>query len=284
MHMEIRIIMLGDIVGGPGRRAVAQAIPKLQTQYNPHLIIANGENAANGSGLTPELYKKICKSGVDGITLGDHVFKKAQIVSTLESESNIIRPANLPDGAAGKRWMQLMPNVTADKESTSANPLPPVFVVTVLGRVFVMLPANDPFATVDQVLREIPRVDPIVIVEAHAETTSEKQALGWYLDGRVSAVFGTHTHVATADARILPKGTAYMSDLGMCGPMTSILGRRVDRVLKHMTTAMHAPFDVAEEDPRANGVYIEIDENSRRATKIERIEVKADVNKPPFVM
>jgi len=271
--------MFGDIVGGPGRRAVAQAIPILREKYKPDIVLANAENAANGSGLTPELFKKIAASGVDAMTLGDHVYRKQEIVSTLETAANLIRPANLPRGAKGKRWMK----IDARKNGQINPDLPPVFVMTVLGRIYMGLPADDPFATIDAVLAEVPRKDPIVLVEVHAETTSEKQAMGWYLDGRVAAVVGTHTHVATADARILPKGTAYQTDLGMCGPMTSVLGRSVDAVITHMTTAMHAPYEVAEGDPRANGVFIEIDENSRRATAIERFEVKADVNAPPFM-
>ncbi|MEX2213858.1 MAG: TIGR00282 family metallophosphoesterase [Phycisphaeraceae bacterium] len=278
--MPLRVIMFGDIVGGPGRRAVAQAIPILREKYRPHIILANSENAASGSGLTPELYRKICASGVDAITLGDHVYKRAEITSVLERESNIIRPANLPSAAKGKRWMRVDPKpVEGESEK-----LPAIYVLTVLGRIFMSLPANDPFMTTDQILSELPAKDPIVIVEVHAEATSEKQAMGWYFDGRVAAVLGTHTHVATADTRILPGGTAYQTDLGMSGPMTSVLGRKVEAVVTHMTTAMHAPFEVAEGDPRACGIYMEIDPATRRAIAVERIEVKGDVSKPPFVM
>ena len=277
--MPLRLIMFGDIVGGPGRRAVQQLLPELRAKYRPDIVLANAENAANGSGLTPELYRKIAASGVDAMTLGDHVYKKAEIVTTLETATNLIRPANLPSGAKGRRWMK----VDAMKDGQVNRDLPPIYVMTVLGRIFMSLPADDPFATVDQVLAGLPVKDPIVLVEVHAETTSEKQALGWHLDGRVAAVVGTHTHVATADARILPKGTAYQTDLGMCGPMTSVLGRSVAPVLLHMTTAMHAPYDVAEGDPRVSGVFIEIDEASRCATAIERFELKANVNAPPFL-
>ena len=277
--MALRVIMLGDIVGGPGRRAVAQAIPLLREKYRPHIILANGENAASGSGLTPELYRKICASGVDAITLGDHVYKRAEIAGVLERESNITRPANLPASAKGKRWMRVDPKPLEGENE----PLPPIYVVTVLGRIFMSLPANDPFATVEQVLTELPSKEPIVIVEIHAEATSEKQAMGWYFDGRAAAVLGTHTHVATADTRILPGGTAYQTDLGMSGPQTSVLGRKVEAVLTHMTTSMHAPYEVADGDPRACGIYMEIDPASRRAIAVERIEYKADVGKPPFV-
>lgn len=271
--MSIRVVMLGDIVGRAGRLAVAQQIPTIRHHYRPDLILANAENASNGSGLTPDLYQKICNAGVDAITLGDHAYRKLQIVPTLESQPNIIRPANLPAAAKGKGWMRL--------------PLPnrdqPLFVITLLGRLFMPnLLADDPFACIDALLRQLPQVDPLVLVEVHAETTSEKQALGWHLNGRAAAVVGTHTHVPTADARILPRGTAYITDIGMCGAQESILGRQIDPVLTKMTTAMPAPFDPAEADPRVCGAFIEIDEASRRAFAIERIELKANPNQPPF--
>lgn len=275
----LSFVMLGDIVGRSGRMAVEQQIPAIRERWNPDLIIANAENSAQGQGLTPKQYTRLCRIGIDAMTLGDHVYKRVQIVQTLEAESNIIRPANLADGAKGKRWMR----VTSKDEDGEERGLPNIYVITVLGRVFMSLPANDPFATVDQIIKELPEVDPIVLVEVHAEATSEKQAMGWHLDGRASAVLGTHTHVPTADARILPNGTAFMCDIGMCGPHDSVIGRRHDRVLTYMTTAMPAPFDVSEENPRVNGAYVEIDVETRRARKIEQVQLAADPNKPPFV-
>jgi metallophosphoesterase (TIGR00282 family) len=281
----LRIVMLGDIVGRPGRQAVAQQMATIRQRYQPDLVIANAENAANGSGLTPELYRKLCQAGVDGMTLGDHIYKKQQIVTVLEQESNITRPANLPAGAKGKRWMKLQ------------SPRGSIYVVTLLGRIFMNLPAADPFVTIDEILATLPEKDAIVLVEIHAEATSEKQAMGWYLNGRVAAVVGTHTHVATADTRILAPqagpsaqqkaggmltGTAYMTDLGMCGPQESVLGRQIAPVLTHMTTSMPAPFDVAEGDPRVCGIFVEIDLKTRLACAVERIELAADPTKPPF--
>lgn len=289
--MSLRIVFLGDIVGGPGCKAVSQLIPVIRERWDPNLVIANAENASNGTGLTPELYKKLCSRGIDAITLGDHVYKKKQIVQTLESESNIIRPANLSTGALGKRWMC----IPVKPREEGAAPGPNVYVMTVLGRIFMNMPANDPFATVDRLLEEFPERNPIVIVEVHAEATSEKIAMGWHLNGRVTAVVGTHTHTPTADARILPGevdgtgtpnvgagGTAFISDLGMTGPHDSVLGRRADRVVAHMTTNMPHPFDVAEGNPRVQGVVIDIDEKSHRATAIEHIDLPADASRQPF--
>jgi 2',3'-cyclic-nucleotide 2'-phosphodiesterase len=288
--MAIRVAMLGDVVGLPGRQAIAQQMAELRRRYRADLVIANAENTASGSGLTPEQYAKLCASGVDGITLGDHVYKRAQIVPTLERQANIIRPANLPALAKGRRWMSLRVNPGGTPGGNPGNPGSPpspaaganVYVLTVLGRVFSTMPVDEPFAVIEQVLSQLPEKNPIVIVEIHAEATSEKQAIGWYLDGRVAAVLGTHTHVPTADGRVLPKGTAYMTDLGMCGPYESIIGRRIDRVLTHLTTSMPAPFDVAEGDPRVCGAVVEIDERTHLATSIERIELRADRNQPPF--
>jgi len=289
--MRLRVVFLGDIVGGPGCKAVTQLVPAIRERWQPDLVIANAENAAGGTGLTPDLYKKLCSRGIDAITLGDHVYKKKQIVHTLETKPNIIRPANLSDGAAGRRWMALRP-APKDHQPDVA---PQVYVMTVLGRIYMGMPANDPFATVDKLLDELPERDAIVIVEVHAEATSEKIAMGWHLNGRVTAVVGTHTHTPTADHRILPTevdgtgtlrpgvgGTAYVTDLGMTGPHDSVLGRRVDRVVAHMTTNMPHPFDVAEGNPRVQGVVIDIDPSSRKATAIERIDLPADVSKPPF--
>lgn len=272
--MSLSFVMFGDIVGRAGRRVVEQQLPAVREKYEPDLIIANAENSAGGSGLTTQQFDKICKYGVDAVTLGDHCFRQKDILPTLEKSDRIIRPANLSSGAVGSRWMRVRP----EREQ-----LPALYVVTLLGRVFMSNPlANDPFATIDQILKELPDTNPIVLVEMHCEATSEKIAMGHYLDGRVAAVVGTHTHIPTADAKILSKGTGYITDIGMTGPYDSVLGREKDKVLHHMTTGMMARYNVAEGDPRLCGVYVEVSD-SGRAEKIERIEFCADMERPPFL-
>lgn len=272
--MGIRVAMLGDIVGEPGMLAVQQQLPVIRQRWRPDLVLANAENAADGSGLTPALSQRLRQAGVDGMTMGDHVYRRMQLAKLLESDPRLVRPANLPRAAKGRTWMQLPLPGSNDGQA--------LFVMTILGRLFLSMPVDNPFEAVDRVLGQLPVLKPLVVVEIHAEATSEKQALAHYLDGRVAAVLGTHTHVATADAQILPHGTAYITDLGMCGPHDSIIGRRIDRVITHMSTAMPAPFDVAAGNPRVNGVVVDIDADRLTAIGIERIELQADPNQPPF--
>lgn len=298
----LRIALLGDIVGQAGVRAVVQQLPPLRERFRPDLIVANGENASQGSGITPDIYARLKQAGVDGITLGDHVYRKRQIIGTLQRENDIIRPANLSGQAEGKPWMRLRPRTLNGGEPIGdLASAPNVYVLTVLGRLWMSLPANDPFYVVEQTIASLPETHPIVLVEIHAEATSEKQAMGWRFNGVATCVYGTHTHVATNDARVLPThlpgdratdrtdqsaargGTAYLTDLGMCGPIDSVLGRKVEPVLHHMTTSMPAPFDVAEGNPRVMGALVEVDEQTRRAVSIEPIQMAADVTKPPFV-
>jgi len=269
----LTIAFLGDIFAAPGRKVVQQQLPALRAEHEPDLVIANGENAARGLGLSPDLYRKIRSYGVDAVTLGDHVFREAKIAEVLQNpDEPISRPANLPAAAVGREYIRL-PLEEAGKS---------VFVITVLGRIFLSLPSNDPFATVDRILAQLPETDPIVIVEAHMEATSEKAALAHHLDGRVSAVLGTHTHVPTADARILPGGTAFITDVGMCGPYNSIIGRAKEGVLRHMTTGMYAPYGIGEGDEAMCGAVVTIDPESGRARRIERIEYRHDPTRPPF--
>ncbi|HWE94730.1 MAG TPA: TIGR00282 family metallophosphoesterase [Tepidisphaeraceae bacterium] len=263
--MPIRILCLGDIVGRPGRQVVHQRLPELVRQHKVDLVIANAENIAGGSGITQNLFHKIRSYGIDVVTLGDHVYKKLDIAPTLQTSERIVRPANLAASAAGRTF-----TVVTTNNGVS------VGVFCLLGRIFMNLPSDDPFAAADRVLSQIPRHVNVVVCDMHAEATSEKVAMGHWLDGRTSLVFGTHTHIPTADAKILAQGTGYISDLGMCGPYDSVLGRRKDRVVKFMTTNMPQSFDVATGDVRLCGVLAEIDPDTGRTLSIERIEVQGE--------
>lgn len=261
----MRILHIGDIVGSVGVRAVEQLLPGLKSEHSLDFVTANAENAESGSGITKGIFRRLIDCGVDGITLGDHIYRKREIIEILEQDSRIVRPANYPDSAPGKTWTQI----------TSKSGVP-VVIISVIGRVF-MRPVDCPFTAIDRVLKEIPEPHPIILVDIHAEATSDKQLMGRYLDGRVSAVLGTHTHVPTADECILPKGTGFQCDVGMTGPHDSILGRRIDRVLETTLTFKPTSFLVAKDDVRINGTILDIDETSRKTTSIERM--RADV--PP---
>jgi len=271
--MGLRVIMVGDLVGKPGRRVLQQQLPRLREEYAPDLVVVNAENVAGGSGLTPQLFQRILNYGVDGVTLGDHVYRRQEIIPVLREAENLVRPANLPESAVGARWMELRPAAGA----------PTLCVMTLLGRLYMNGGplADDPFAEAERFLAEIPS-GAASLIELHGETTSEKLALGHYLDGRASAVVGTHTHVPTADAKVMPGGTAFITDLGMTGPYDSVIGRRKGRVMQFMSTGMPAPFDVAEEDVRLCGVFFELGDNGL-AARCERVEMKADPDRPPFV-
>ena len=257
--MEFRALLLGDTVGSPGRRVIVKKVMPLVEAKEVDFVVINGENLAGGSGITPEAYQEMRKAGVDVMTGGDHVYKKKEIYSVLEREDRLLRPANFPEEAVGPGWCVV----------PAGNGLE-VGVVLLLGRVF-MPPVDCPFKTMDRILPSIRARTKVILVDMHGEATSEKVAMGRYLDGRVSAVFGTHTHIQTADEQILPKGTAYITDLGMTGPYDSVLGRRVDRVLQRFVTQMPAHFDVAEGDVRASGAIVTIDSGTGRAKSIERI-------------
>ena len=244
----------------------------LRSDHAPDLVVANGENIRNGSGISPDLFRWLMSNGVDAVTLGDHVFRDQKILPQLEDpEAAISRPANLSSLASGKRMMKLtLPN--------GRN----LWVFTLLGRIFMNLPANDPFAAADEMLASIPEKNPLVLVEIHAEATSEKIAIGHHLDGRVAAVLGTHTHVPTADARILPGGTAFMTDVGMCGPYDSVIGRRKEAVLHHMRTNIHAAFDMASGGESMCGCVVKIRPETGLSISIERIQYDADLSRSPF--
>jgi metallophosphoesterase (TIGR00282 family) len=259
----VRILFIGDIVGKPGRRIVAQAVNRLREKLQLDLVIANAENAADGSGMTPKNFRAIVGSGVDCITMGDHIYRRDTIYEVLENETEtrIVKPANYPASAPGRNW-------TLVEASNGAK----VAVFSLLGRTF-MRPVDCPFAAADRVLAEIPSEVKIRCLDFHAEATSDKQLMGRYLEGRVTMVLGTHTHVPTADEKILPGGTAFQCDLGMTGPYESILGRRIDRITETVTTFRPTKFDVATADVRLCGAIVDLDEVTGLATEIRRISV-----------
>ena len=272
---ELTVAFLGDIFGNPGRKVVQQQLPNLRADHAPDLVIANAENAKGGLGLSPNLYQKFRQLGIDAMTLGDHVFRDQTIAALLEApDEPIARPANLSDKAVGKTYIRLK-SVAGTERS--------LYVITVLGRIFFSLPANDPFETVDAILEKLPERDPLVIVEVHMEATSEKNAMAHYLDGRVSLVVGTHTHIPTADARILPRGTGFITDVGMCGPYNSVIGRDVESIVKRMTTGMYVPYGMGEGLEAMCGVVARIDLDSGRTSHIQRVQYDADRTLEPFV-
>lgn len=257
----IRILCLGDVVGAPGRELISRRLPDYRRERAIDFVVANAENVADGSGVTNASYRLLRSAGVDVCTTGDHVYRRPDVLKLMEREPDrILRPANYPRGAAGL-GISVVP--------TSAGV--PVAVLNLQGRVF-MDPADDPFRVADESLAPIGAK--VIVVDMHAEATSEKRAMGWYLDGRASVVFGTHTHVPTADEEILPKGTAYITDVGMCGPYKSIIGRSVEPVVRTFTTRMYNPFSVATEDARVCGILVEIDETTGRAASVERVTLR----------
>ncbi len=257
--MLIKILCMGDLVGRPGRRALSENLCKIVKENEIDCVILNAENSAGGSGLTPNIHDKLVNYGVNLITMGDHIYRKREIMDLLHKSDKIVRPANLSPQAAGKEWVSYMTPKGAH-----------VAVVSLLGRMYMPIPTDNPFHAIDRILRRIPEDIKIVVVDIHAEVTSEKIAMGWYLDGRVSVVYGTHTHVTTADETILPKGTGYITDLGMTGPHESVLGRRVDRVLKSLTTQMPNVYSIADNDVRINGIITTVDSNTGKTVAIER--------------
>ena len=254
----MRILFLGDIVGRSGVNLVLDSIEGIRREESIDLVVVNAENADGGTGLTPGIYRKLIAAGIDCITLGDHIYKKKDIIDILERESNIVKPGNFPADSPGKTW-------TVVKSSTGVE----VAVFSLMGRVF-MKPVDCPFQAADRILAEIPENVKVRFCDFHAEATSDKQLMGRFLDGRVSACLGTHTHVATADQQIFPGGTAFQCDVGMTGPHESILGRQIDKVLKATITFRPLPFSVAHNDIRMNGALLEVDSKSGKATKITR--------------
>ncbi|MDP4524090.1 2',3'-cyclic-nucleotide 2'-phosphodiesterase [Bacillus subtilis] len=259
----MRILFIGDVVGSPGRDMVKEYVPKLKTKYKPHFTIINGENAAHGKGLTEKIYHSLIQSGADAITMGNHTWDKKEIFDFIDDVPNLVRPANFPEGTPGKGITYVKAN---GKE---------LAVINLQGRTFLP-PLDDPFLKADELIAEATKRTPYIFIDFHAEATSEKLALGWYTDGRASAVVGTHTHVQTADNRILPKGTAYITDVGMTGPYDGILGMDRETIIKRFKTNLPVRFTVAEGKTTLSGVVIDIDDQTKKAVKIERILINDD--------
>jgi metallophosphoesterase (TIGR00282 family) len=255
----MRILFIGDIVGTPGVAIVERALPMLVEHEGIDLVVANAENAVAGSGLTPSVYRKLRKAGVGVVTLGDHIYKKQEIIPTLQEDDRLCKPANYPPDAPGREYV-LVP----------ARDGAIVAVFCLQGRTY-MRPVDCPFRAADRVLGMIGDQARCILVDVHAEATGDKYLLGHHLKGRVSAVLGTHTHVATADEQILPGGTAFICDVGMTGPYDSILGRRIDRVLSTTVSFVPSLFEVATGDPRLAGAIVDIDPATGRASAIRRV-------------
>jgi metallophosphoesterase (TIGR00282 family) len=254
----VLILVIGDIVGKPGRRTIKELVPGLREQYGLDTVIANAENAAGGLGLTPETAREMLDSGIDILTTGNHIWAQKEVIPYLEGDAPVLRPLNYPPGVPGKGYL------VKDK----------IMVVNLVGRTF-MDDYDCPFRAMDKLLAGLEKKPQAIIVDFHAEATSEKMALGRYLDGRVSAVLGTHTHVGTIDARVLPKGTAYITDIGMVGPIDSVIGNDVELVLQRFLTKMPNRLTVANGKTMLNSVLVDIDEQSGRATDIKRLDLEA---------
>lgn len=257
----MKVLFIGDIVGRPGRIAVKNLLPKLKEEYRLELIIANAENAAGGNGITRQIANDLYDYGVDFLTMGNHVWDKKDILEFIDFEKRIIRPANFPKSTPGKGYSIIKKN---DVE---------IGIMNLQGRVF-MQPIDCPFRAADFLIDKIKLHTDLIIVDFHAEATSEKVAMGWYLDGRVSAVIGTHTHIQTADERILPQGTAYITDVGMTGPSESILGVKKENIITRFLTQMPNRFEVATEIPQLNAIILELNKNNGKTKKIKRIYQK----------
>ena len=256
----MNILMVGDVFGEPGRAALAKLLPRLRDQHKIDLAVVNVENAAAGFGVTPPMAKTFLDQGVDVMTSGNHIWDKKEIIEYIGKENLLLRPANFPAGTPGVGYV-----------TVKAGPHK-VAVLNLMGRVF-MLPIDCPFQKADEILPELRKDTPIIIVDMHAEATSESQAMGWHLDGRVSAVVGTHRHVQTADERVLPKGTAYITDLGMTGPTDSVIGVDKDLALQRFLSQMPNRFEPAKGPVSLHGAVIRIDPETGRGLSIERLRV-----------
>jgi 2',3'-cyclic-nucleotide 2'-phosphodiesterase len=262
--LQMNLLFIGDVVGSPGRDMVKEYVPKIKEKYRPNFTIINGENAAGGRGITEKIYREFLGSGAQAVTLGNHSWDNKEIFEFIDSAKNMVRPANFPEGTPGKGLAFFKVN---DLE---------VAVINLQGRTF-MPPLDCPFKKADELVEIAQERTPFIFVDFHAEATSEKQAMGWYLDGRVSAVVGTHTHVQTADSRILPGGTGYLTDVGMTGPYDGILGMEREAVITKFLTSLPVRFEVPKAGrTQLSGVYMELDRKTGKSKKIERILINED--------
>ncbi len=263
----MKILFIGDIVGEPGRRAVKLLLPDLRRQHAVDFVIANGENSAGGSGITPRIAEELFAAGVEVITSGDHLWDQKEVVHLLADETRFLRPLNYPPETPGRGAGLYRVNFAGGEPGREVR----IGVLNVQGRTFMQPPLDNPFVAMRDAVRRLREQTPILFVDVHAEATSEKIALARFLDGQVSAVVGTHTHVQTADEQIFPGGTAYLTDAGFTGPHESVLGRQIEPVIQRFLTSMPQRFEVASGRVLLHGAVIEVDEASGRAKKIERV-------------
>jgi metallophosphoesterase (TIGR00282 family) len=259
----VKILFLGDIVGKPGRDIVHKVLRDFREKEKIDVVIANGENSAGGSGLTPRIAEELFEDGVDILTSGDHIWKRKEIYDLLNTTDRLVRPANYPEGAPGKG------STVVDVKGGGK-----IGVINLVGRVF-MEAVDCPFERVRKEIERLRHITPVIVVDMHAEATSEKVAMGWYLDGAVSAVIGTHTHIQTADEKILPGGTAYITDCGMTGPYDSVIGRRKEQIITRFLTQLPTRFEMATEGVEMHGVIINVNEKEGKALGIKRVQMKA---------
>lgn len=257
----LNIFCIGDIVGSPGRKAIETLLPQIRKEFAVDFVVANAENAAAGSGLTPRLANELFSFGCDVLTMGDHVWDKKEIFDELENNSKVLRPANFPEGTPGTGLC-----LTQTKEGKK------IAVINLLGRVFIRYNVNCPFKALEALAEEARKHTSVIVVDIHAEATSEKKALGFFIDGKVSVVVGTHTHVQTADETILARKTAYITDLGMTGPQDSVIGQDKDKIIQRFLKSMPSKFEVAQEGATLSGAVISINEQDGTAINITRVQ------------
>lgn len=256
----MKVLMIGDIVGSAGRDAVRSLVPQIKEREAIDVVVANAENAAGGTGVTPRIVHDLLGAGCDVLTTGDHIWRRHEVFDIIDAEPRVLRPLNLPETSPGNGYYV----------HTSATGVA-VAVVSLLGQVFIEAMTRSPFLVIRELLPALKQKTNIILIDFHAEATSEKVAMGWFLDGEVSCVVGSHTHVQTADEHLLPKGTAYLSDMGMSGPFDSVIGRKKEKIIERFLTGLPIRFELASDDVRLQGVIVEIDEKTGKSISIKRV-------------